>query len=175
MKNESYSEETKEAPLPLKVKRLVEHAILPVKGSEHAAGYDLYTSNTEDIVIPGGGKALIPTGCSFSIPHGNYGRIAPRSGLAWKKHLDVGAGVIDSDYRGEVRVVIFNLSQEAYTVTQGERIAQMIIEKVVPTDLVEVDDLEETIRGKGGFGSTGVKLNDTSKMLNKENQEINAS
>ena len=120
-------------------------------------------------MIKAQGKALVPTGCSFSIPHGNYGRIAPRSGLAWKNHLDVGAGVIDSDYRGEVRVVIFNLAQEDYVVTPGERIAQMIIEKVVATELVEVDDLEETARGDGGFGSTGVKLNDVTSELNKEN------
>ena len=92
--------------------------------------------------------------------------------LHGNNHLDVGAGVIDSDYRGEVRVVIFNLSQDDYVVTPGERIAQMIIEKVVATELVEVDDLEETARGEGGFGSTGVKLNDVTNSLNKENATI---
>ena len=166
MKN--HTEEVKETVYALKVKKLVENAIIPKKANQYAAGYDLYSSNTEDLVIKAQGKALVPTGCAFAIPHGNYGRIAPRSGLAWKKHLDVGAGVIDSDYRGEVRVVIFNLSQEDYVVTPGERIAQMIIEKVVPTQIAEVDDLEETVRGEGGFGSTGVKLNDITNKLNKE-------
>ncbi|CAI2381566.1 unnamed protein product [Moneuplotes crassus] len=166
------AEEKKETVYPLRVKRLVENAIVPKKANEYAAGYDLYSSNAEDITIEPQGKALIPTGCSFSIPHGNYGRIAPRSGLAWKKHLDVGAGVIDSDYRGEVRVVIFNLSQNEYVVTPGERIAQMIIEKVVPTEIEEVDDLEVTERGAGGFGSTGVKLNEINNDINKENQII---
>ena len=153
----------------LKVKKLTENAIIPQKANEYAAGYDLYSSNTEDIVIKAQGKSLIPTGISYAIPHGNYGRIAPRSGLAWKKHLDVGAGVIDSDYRGEVRVVLFNLAQEDYVVSPGDRIAQMIIEKVVPTQIVEVADLEETTRGAGGFGSTGVKLNEITNELNKEN------
>ena len=94
---------------------------------------------------------------AFSIPFGNYGRIAPRSGLAVKNFIDVGAGVIDSDYRGEVKVLLFNLSQDTdFSVSPGDRIAQMIIEKYTPTTLFEVESLSETVRGEGGFGSTGV-------------------
>ena len=170
----SHSEEHKDTVHSLRVKRLTDNAILPQKANQYAAGYDLFSSNTEAIVIKAQGKALIPTGCSFAIPHGNYGRIAPRSGLAWKNHLDVGAGVIDSDYRGEVRVVLFNLAQEDFTVAPGDRIAQMIIERVVPTEIEEVEDLDETNRGEGGFGSTGVKLNEITNNLNKENQ-VNSS
>ena len=91
----------------------------------------------------------------MAIPHGNYGRVAPRSGLAVKKHIDVGAGVVDSDYRGEVFVLLFNFGKEDFEVKIGERIAQLIIEKVVSTQIVEVEDLDNTDRGEGGFGSTG--------------------
>jgi dUTP pyrophosphatase len=80
------------------VKRLTPGCILPKKANKYAAGYDLYSSNTEDLIIKAHSKELVPTGCALAIPHGNYGRIAPRSGLAWKHHLDVGAGVIDSDF-----------------------------------------------------------------------------
>ena len=87
---------------------------------------------------------------------GNYGRIAPRSGLAVRNAIHVGAGVVDADYRGEVKVLLFNHSDEAFEVKEGDRIAQMIIEKYTMTALEEVQDLSETERGAGGFGSTGV-------------------
>ena len=120
-----------------------------------AAGYDLHAS--EAITVPARGKALISTGLAFAIPEGNYGRIAPRSGLAVKNFIDVGAGVIDSDYRGQVKVLLFNLSQDKdFQINEGDRIAQMIIEKYTPTELVEVETLSDTVRGAGGFGSTGV-------------------
>ena len=139
----------------LQVRKLALTARLPVKGSSFAAGYDLHASAAE--IVPANGKALISTGLAFSIPHGNYGRIAPRSGLAVKNFIDVGAGVIDSDYRGEVKVLLFNLSKDTdFQVNAGDRIAQMIIEKYTLTELVEVDTLSETVRGEGGFGSTGV-------------------
>lgn len=96
------------------------------------------------------------TGLAFAIPVGNYGRIAPRSGLAAKHSIDVGAGVIDADYRGEVRVLLFNHSDIDFAINEGDRIAQMIIEKYTLTDLVEVQELDDTVRGAGGFGSTGV-------------------
>ena len=92
----------------------------------------------------------------MAIPEGNYGRIAPRSGLAAKHSIDVGAGVIDCDYRGEVKVLLFNLSDVDFELKANERIAQLIIEKYTPTDIAEVEDLDATVRGKGGFGSTGV-------------------
>ena len=92
----------------------------------------------------------------MAIPLGNYGRIAPRSGLAAKHMIDVGAGVIDADYRGEVKVLLFNLSDTDFQVNAEDRIAQIIIEKYTPTQIVEVEELSETNRGEGGFGSTGV-------------------
>lgn len=97
----------------------------------------------------------------MAIPEGNYGRIAPRSGLAAKNMIDVGAGVIDSDYRGEVKVLLFNLSDVDFEVSKNDRIAQLIIEKYTPTQLVEVEELDSTVRGVGGFGSTGVKADDS--------------
>lgn len=96
------------------------------------------------------------TGLAFAIPVGNYGRIAPRSGLAAKHSIDVGAGVIDADYRGEVKVLLFNHSDIDFAINEGDRIAQMIIEKYTLTDLVEVQELDDTVRGAGGFGSTGI-------------------
>ena len=94
---------------------------------------------------------------------GNYGRIAPRSGLAAKNSIDVGAGVIDSDYRGEVKVLLFNFSEIDFKIAEGDRIAQMIIEKYTITALTEVETLDDTVRGDGGFGSTGVSSSVTGK------------
>ena len=141
----------------LKIKKLNPKAFLPVKGSEHAAGYDLFS--IDDTMVPAKGKLLISTGIAMAIPIGNYGRVAPRSGLAVKNFIDVGAGVIDADYRGEVKVLLFNLGSNDFKVNVGDRIAQLIIEKYTRTDIEEVQDLDATVRGDGGFGSTGVKLN----------------
>ena len=127
---------------------------MPKQGSPWAAGFDLHSM--EEKIVPARGKALISTGLAMSIPAGNYGRIAPRSGLAAKHMIDVGAGVIDADYRGEVKVLLFNLSDVDFTVKAEDRIAQIIIEKYTPCELVEVEELPETVRGAGGFGSTGV-------------------
>jgi len=93
----------------LRIKKLDPKAFIPTKGSEHAAGYDLYS--IEDTVVKSKDKKLISTGISMSIPVGNYGRVAPRSGLAVKNFIDVGAGVIDADYRGEVKVLLFNFGE----------------------------------------------------------------
>merc|ERR1712187_36037 len=100
-----------------------------------------------------GGKVLADTDISIAVPAGTYGRVAPRSGLASKHSIDVGAGVIDADYRGPLKVLLFNLSDTDFAINDGDRIAQMIIEKYTPTDLVEMNELEETNRGAGGFGS----------------------
>ena len=105
----------------LQIKKLVPHALLPVMGSPFAAGYDLHA--LEDKTVPARGKALISTGIAMAIPYGNYGRIAPRSGLAAKNMIDVGAGVIDADYRGEVKVLLFNLSDVDFEVKAQDRIA----------------------------------------------------
>ncbi|CAM0875519.1 unnamed protein product [Alopecurus aequalis] len=144
---------TKISPL-LKVKKLSENAILPRRGSALAAGYDL--SSAADAVVPARGKALVPTDLSIAIPEGTYARIAPRSGLALKHSIDVGAGVIDADYRGPVGVILFNHSEVDFTVKPGDRIAQLIIEVIATPEVVEVEDLDATVRGEGGFGSTGV-------------------
>ena len=100
---------------------------------------------------------MIGTGLAFGIPVGNYGRVAPRSGLAYKNSIDVLAGVIDADYRGEVKVILANFSDNDFQVEEGMRIAQLIIEKYTLTTLAEVETLDDTVRGAGGFGSTGVQ------------------
>ncbi|ESQ45883.1 hypothetical protein EUTSA_v10011147mg [Eutrema salsugineum] len=137
-----------------KVKKLSEKAVLPTRGSSLSAGYDL--SSAVDSKVPARGKALIPTDLSVAVPEGTYARIAPRSGLAWKHSIDVGAGVIDADYRGPVGVILFNYSDVDFEVKIGDRIAQLIIERIVTPEVMEVDDLDSTVRGEGGFGSTGV-------------------
>ncbi|KJA24596.1 hypothetical protein HYPSUDRAFT_53662 [Hypholoma sublateritium FD-334 SS-4] len=137
----------------LLVKRLSEKATIPTRGSALAAGYDLYSA--EKKLIPAHGKALVDTQLSIAVPHGTYGRVAPRSGLASKFMIDTGAGVIDADYRGVVFVLLYNLSDKDFQVEQGDRIAQLILERIYTPEILEVDDLEETIRGAGGFGSTG--------------------
>ncbi len=138
----------------LQVKRLVKHARLPARGSELAAGYDLAAS--EAGVVAAGGKALVPTGLAIKCPPGTYGRIAPRSGLAVKNMIGVGAGVVDADYRGEVRVVLFNHGPEPFAYKEGDRVAQLVLERIYTPPVEEVDDLDATERGAGGFGSTGV-------------------
>ncbi|KAJ4964846.1 hypothetical protein NE237_016695 [Protea cynaroides] len=138
----------------LRVKKLSENAILPKRASPLSAGYDL--SSATETKVPARGKALVPTGLSIAIPEETYARIAPRSGLAWKHSIDVGAGVIDADYRGSIGVILFNHSDVDFEVKPGDRIAQLIIEKIITPEVLEVEDLDSTVRGEGGFGSTGV-------------------
>ncbi|OCF30801.1 deoxyuridine 5'-triphosphate nucleotidohydrolase [Kwoniella heveanensis CBS 569] len=137
----------------LLIKRLSSSATIPTRGSPLSAGYDLYSA--EEKVVPARGKALVDLQLSIAVPEGTYGRIAPRSGLASKHSIDTGAGVIDADYRGPVMVLLFNLSDNDFTVTKGDRVAQLILERIVMAPIAEVDDLESTTRGSGGFGSTG--------------------
>ncbi|KAG6399602.1 hypothetical protein SASPL_141083 [Salvia splendens] len=132
----------------LRVKRLSEKAILPSRGSPLSAGYDL--SSAVETKVPARGKALVPTDLSIAVPEGTYARIAPRSGLAWKHSIDVGAGVVDADYRGPIGVILFNHSDVDFEVTAGDRIAQLIIEQIVTPEVAEVDDLDSTARGSGG-------------------------
>ncbi|CAK1545684.1 unnamed protein product [Leptosia nina] len=139
----------------LKFTRLSENAFPPVKGSEKAAGYDL--KSAYDYIVPARGKELVKTDLQIELPSECYGRVAPRSGLAVKNFIDVGAGVIDEDYRGNVGVVLFNHSDQDFIVKKGDRIAQLICERVYYPKLVEVSNLTETIRGDGGFGSTGTQ------------------
>lgn len=138
----------------LLVKKLSELATVPTKGSQLAAGYDLYSAY--DYLIKAHGKEMVKTDISIALPSGCYGRVAPRSGLAWKHSIDVGAGVIDEDYRGPVNVILFNHGESNFEIKKGDRIAQLICEKIAHTDIVETDNLDETGRGANGFGSTGV-------------------
>ena len=137
----------------LKVKRLTETAQLPTRGSDKSAGLDLYAS--EDTYVHPGKRNIIKTGLAVVIEDGHYGRVAPRSGLALKSGIDVLGGVIDSDYRGELGVMLLNTDYKTFSVKRGDRIAQLIIEKIAIPKVVEIDDLDETNRGAGGFGSTG--------------------
>ncbi|KAK0632357.1 Deoxyuridine 5'-triphosphate nucleotidohydrolase [Immersiella caudata] len=139
---------------PLLIKKLSGKARLPTRGSAFAAGYDLYAAR--ETIIPARGKALVDTDISMAVPAGTYGRIAPRSGLAAKNFIDTGAGVIDADYRGQVKVLLFNHSDTDFAVAEGDRVAQLVLEKIYTPDVVEVQELEESVRGAGGFGSTGV-------------------
>jgi len=139
--------------LPLRVQRHSPCAILPQRATEGSAGYDLSSAITAS--IEGGGRLCIPTELSLAVPDGHYGRIAPRSGLAMKKGINVGAGVIDSDYRGKVGVMLFNHSNDVFELKVGDRIAQLILERISTPPVEEVESLETTARGQGGFGSTG--------------------
>lgn len=139
----------------LKFTRLTENAFAPVKGSERAAGFDL--KSAYEYIVPARGKELVKTDLQIELPHGCYGRVAPRSGLAVKNFIDVGAGVIDEDYRGNVGVVLFNHSDQDFVVKKGDRIAQLICEVIYYPELLEVDSLTETKRANDGFGSTGTQ------------------
>ena len=137
----------------LLIKRLSEAAVKPTRQSLGSAGYDLYAA--ADVMIEGRGYRLIPTDIAVVIPEGHYGRISSRSGLALRYGLEVGAGVIDEDYRGSLGVILHNHSNTDYQVRRGDRIAQLIIEPYKVVEVVEVEDLGTTERGTGGFGSTG--------------------
>ncbi|MBW0535395.1 hypothetical protein O181_075110 [Austropuccinia psidii MF-1] len=137
----------------LQVQRLSSNATLPTRGSKAAAGYDLYAS--ADTLIKKDGRAIVPTDIVIALPPSTYGRVAPRSGLAVKYGIDTGAGVIDEDYRGPVGVVLFNHGDQDFQVRKGDRVAQLIIEKILTPEVTEVQSLTETERGAGGFGSTG--------------------
>jgi dUTP pyrophosphatase len=134
------------------VKKLDASAIVPSRGSELSAGYDL--SSIVDIVVPSMGRVAVPTGLAVKVPVGTYGRVAPRSGLAFKHGIDVLAGVVDADYRQSVNIILYNTSGVDYEIKKGDRVAQLIVEKIEMLDVEVVDELDETSR-KGGFGSTG--------------------
>lgn len=143
----------------VKIKKLDERAVIPSYGSEYAAGFDLYAVLDEDLVIESGQTILVRTGLAMEIPEGFAGMIFARSGLASKKGLAPAnkVGVVDSDYRGEVMVALHNHSLEEQFVMHGERIAQMVIMPFYKAKFVETDELSDTVRGAGGFGSTGRK------------------
>ena len=139
------------------VKRLKENAKLPTYGSAGAAGADLYACLDADVLIEPGQSAFIPTGLAMEVPKGYAGLIYARSGLACKRGLAPAnkVGVIDSDYRGEFIVVLHNHGNEVQVISNGERIAQLVITPVLTPSYVETDALSDTLRASGGFGSTG--------------------
>lgn len=143
----------------IKLKKLNENAIIPTYGSEFSAGADLYACIDENIKIEPGMTVLVKTGLSMEIPVGYAGLIYARSGLATKKGLAPAnkVGVIDSDYRGEIMVALHNHSKETQVIEPKERIAQLVITPFLKGVFEEVESLEETVRGTGGFGSTGRK------------------
>lgn len=136
------------------VEKMREDAITPSAGSAHAAGLDLATPHYG--CIPPGEKQLVGTGLRVAVPMGYYGRIAPRSGLALKHGIDTLAGVIDSDYRGEIGVLLINHGDEDFNYFPGDRVAQLVIERIAHPRVVMTDAIiDVTQRGNGGFGSTG--------------------
>jgi dUTP pyrophosphatase len=138
----------------LLVQKLSPNAQVPARATPGSIGYDLHATN--QVTIPPAERALIGTGIAVKAPPGTYGRIAPRSGLAVKHSIDVAAGVIDPDYRGEIRVALVNQGRNPFTVKTGERIAQLLLEKAETPPVKEVTNLPSTARGEGGFGHTGV-------------------
>lgn len=147
--------------MKLKIKRLPHNQDLPLPqyATESSAGMDLCACVDEPVKIKPFQRALIPTGVSIELPEGYEAQVRPRSGLALKYGITVlnTPGTIDADYRGEVGVILINLGYEDFIVERGMRIAQMVVAPVVQTEIVEVEELVETVRGNGGFGSTGTK------------------
>lgn len=147
--------------MQLSFKKLHPAAQVPAQANPYDAGYDLYSvERTRLSGISSGAimphcQDIVSTGISVAIPEGYYGRIAPRSGLAAKYGIDVLAGVVDASYRGELKVVLINLGDQMVTIEPGNRIAQLIIEKCHSVEWKEVDELPESVRGDGGFGSSG--------------------
>ena len=147
------------SPIRVQIKRS-EHGKglpLPARMTEHAAGFDLAAAVGEPMTLQPGDIKLIPCGFSMSIPHGYEAQVRPRSGLASKHGITMinAPGTIDSDYRGEVQVPLINLGRQPFTIERGMRIAQMLILPVPAVEIMEVEDLDETKRGKKGFGHTG--------------------
>jgi len=140
--------------LQLRVKRLAPSARLPVKAHSGDAGYDLFAAYSG--TVPARGQALIKTEIAIALPTGCMAQLAPRSSLALKNSIDLGGGIIDSPYRGPIGVILFNLGDVDFNYKAGDRIAQMIVQKVESPEVLEVDSLDDTDRGQGGFGSSGV-------------------
>ena len=143
--------------MKIQIKKLKENAIIPTRGSDRAAGYDLYACLENEVTIGAGETVMIGTGLSIAVPEGYFGAIFARSGLAAKEGLRPAncVGVADSDYRGEYIVALHNDSAISRVVTPGERIAQLVVMPYLSVEFEEVDSLDETERGAGGFGSTG--------------------
>ena len=145
--------------MQLKIKKINENAVIPTYGTTYSAGADLYACTSGDVTIEAHATEFIHTGLCMEIPVGYVGLIYARSGLACKRGLAPAnkVGVIDSDYRGEIIVALHNHTDEPKTIEQGERVAQIVITPFLHVDYVVADELEDTQRGDGGFGSTGKK------------------
>ena len=145
--------------MELKIKKVRKNAKIPTRGTAGAAGFDLYACIDEPLTLHKGDTALIPTGIAIAVPEGYAAFIHSRSGLSIKKGICLlnSVGVVDSDYRGEVCVGVIKATDEPYTIEPFERIAQMVIKAVCVPEIIETDELDETDRGEGGFGSTGTK------------------
>ena len=143
----------------IQIKKLSNSVLLPKYETLGSSGMDIAAHIGENVIINPGEKALVSTGLSVAIPRGYEIQIRPRSGLAAKKNITVlnTPGTIDSDYRGEIKVILINLGKEKFIVENGERIAQMVVCPVVQADLEETEELADTERGSDGFGSTGTK------------------
>jgi dUTP pyrophosphatase len=147
--------------IPIKIKRLQNNPDLPLPGyeTEGSSGMDIRAAVDAPIVLNPGEIRLIQTGLCMSIPHGYEGQVRPRSGLALRHGIGMvnSPGTIDSDYRGEISIIMINWGQNPFTINRGDRIAQMVIGKVLRADLVSVDSLDSTLRGDGGFGHSGIE------------------
>jgi dUTP pyrophosphatase len=141
--------------MDIKIKKLHPDAIIPTYGSEGAAGFDFYA--LENIIVPAHESVLVKTGLSMAIPNGYEIQVRPRSGISLKTPLRVAnaPGTIDSDYRGEVCIIIHNTSDSGYEITKHTRIAQGVLKEVPQANFIEVNELDDTTRGDSGFGSTG--------------------
>ncbi|MEK0315979.1 dUTP diphosphatase [Cohnella sp. 56] len=144
---------------PIQLKRLPgnEDVPLPRRMSEWAAGFDLHAAVAEPLTLAPGERALVPAGFAMAMPAELEAQIRPRSGLAFKHGITClnSPGTIDADYRGEVKVLLINLGQQPFTIERGERIAQMVFQRVPQVTIEETDELPDTVRGAGGFGHTG--------------------
>tara|TARA_B100000767_G_C19692769_1_gene504778 strand:+ start:672 stop:1112 length:441 start_codon:yes stop_codon:yes gene_type:complete len=143
----------------IQIKKLFDKVLTPKYETSGSSGMDIAAYLKQDISVSPGDKAMVPTGFSLSIPQGYEVQIRPRSGLAAKKGITIlnTPGTIDSDYRGEIKIILINLSKDMFVIKNGERIAQMVVCPVEQVSLEEVEELSDTDRGKDGFGSTGTK------------------
>ncbi|MDC0418495.1 dUTP diphosphatase [Pelagibacteraceae bacterium] len=145
--------------IKIQIKKLSTTVSIPKYETPGSSGMDVAAHVENNVIIFPGEKALVPTGISIAIPIGYEVQIRPRSGLAVKKNITVlnTPGTIDADYRGEIKVILFNHGKEKFIIENGDRVAQMVVCPVVQADLEEVKELSDTMRGSGGFGSTGTK------------------
>jgi dUTP pyrophosphatase len=155
------------APLFVRITRLrgARDLPLPSRATPGASGFDLHAAVEGDLEIPAGLRQLVPTGLAIAVPEGYEAQVRPRSGLALRHGIVLpnAPGTIDSDYRGEIQVIVLNTGDRSFTVRRGDRIAQLVIAPVAAAEWVEVDGLDETERGDGGFGHTGTSAKERSR------------